>query len=74
MGVVFRVYVAWRLLRLIRPLLAAVVIAGAWLALQAGHARVNSSAASTLERGAAAAAHGLPRALEHGFRPRTRQP
>jgi Na+/H+-translocating membrane pyrophosphatase len=74
MGVILRLCVAWLLLRLIRPLLAVAVIAGAWLALQAGHARVNSSAASTLERGAAAAAHELPRALEHTFQPRTRQP
>ena len=58
-GTIVRLYLGWRLLRLLRPVLAAGLIAGALLALQAGHAHVNRSGADTLQRGAVAATHNL---------------
>lgn len=70
MGTVVRLYLGWRLFRLLRPLLAAALIAGVVLTLRAGtHAHVNRSAASAIERGAAAAGRDLSRALQHAFQP-----
>ena len=37
MGTVVRLYLGWRLLRLIRPLLVAALVAAALLAVRAGH-------------------------------------
>lgn len=73
-GTIMRVYLGWRLLRLLRPLLAAGLIAGALLALQAGHAHVNRSGAGMLQRGAVAATQNLSRALQRGFESNLAQP
>lgn len=70
MSTIVRLYLGWRTLRLLRRLLAAGLIIGIVLALPVGHARVKRSAAVTLQRGAAAAAHNLSRALERGLAPR----
>ena len=64
MGAIVRVYLAWRLFRLVRPLLG--------VALSVGHAPVNRSAARTIERGATTAEKNLPRTLERGFEPSRR--
>ncbi|MFZ1996537.1 MAG: hypothetical protein WAU75_20665 [Solirubrobacteraceae bacterium] len=50
MGTVVRLYLGWRLLRLLRPLIGAALIVAVMLALHGAHAGANSSAASTLER------------------------
>jgi hypothetical protein len=68
-GALVRLYVGWRLLRLLRPILGAAVIAAAVLALHGGHVAVKGSASSPLIRGAAAAQRDLQRALEHAFKP-----
>ncbi len=67
MGIVVRLYLGWRLLRLMRPLLAAALVAAALLAIRAGHVAAKHSAAGALQGGAAAVRHGLPRAFEHAF-------
>jgi Na+/H+-translocating membrane pyrophosphatase len=66
-GTFVRLYVAWRVFRLLRPLLAVGLIVGAVVAFHVGHVRVNRSAASALQRGAAAGGHDLSRALQRGF-------
>jgi hypothetical protein len=48
-GTIVRLYLGWRLLRLIRRLLAAGMIAAMVLALHVGPGHVNSSAARTLQ-------------------------
>jgi hypothetical protein len=67
MGTVLRVYLGWRLVRLLRPLLGAAVLAGVLLALHGHHLQVNRSAARALRGGAVAASRDLQRALERGF-------
>lgn len=67
MGTVVRLYLGWRLFRLLRPVLAAALVAGALLALHSGHVRLKGSAAPALQGGAAAAGGNLPRALEPAF-------
>lgn len=74
MGTIVRLYLGWRLLRLIRPLLAAGILVGMVLALHVGHAHVNSSAARTLQQGATAASHNLSEALPRAFEPGPAQP
>jgi hypothetical protein len=71
---IVRLYLGWRLLRLIRPLAAAGMIAGVVLALHVGHAHVNSAAARTLQNGATAASQNLPEALRRAFEPGRGQP
>jgi hypothetical protein len=71
-GAIVRVYLAWRLFRLLRPLLGVALIVGTVLALSVGHAPVNGSAARTIERGATTAEKNLPRALERAFEPSRR--
>jgi hypothetical protein len=66
-GTLVRLYVGWRLLRLLRPILGAAVIAAAVLALHGGHVAVKSPASSPLVRGAAAAQRDLSRALKRAF-------
>jgi hypothetical protein len=68
-GTLVRLYLGWRLFRLLRPLLGAAAIAAAVLALHSGHVPVKSAASSPLIRGAAAAQRDLQRALEHAFKP-----
>jgi 4-hydroxybenzoate polyprenyltransferase len=65
---IVRLYLAWRLLRWLRPLLAVTVIAGTVIALGVGHARENNPAARGLERGALAVRHDLARAVQHAFK------
>jgi hypothetical protein len=72
MGTVVRLYVGWRLLRLIRPLLAAALVAAALLAIRAGHVPARHSAAGALQGGAAGIGHGLPRAFERAFQTSSR--
>jgi hypothetical protein len=67
MGTVVRLYLGWRLLRLMRPLLAAALVAAALLAAHAGHVTARHSAPGALQGGAAAIGHGLPRAFERAF-------
>ena len=67
MGTVVRLYLGWRLLRLLRPLLAAMLVVAALLALRAGHVAAKHSAAGALQGGVAAVGHGLPRAFERAF-------
>jgi hypothetical protein len=70
-GTLVRLYVGWRLLRLLRPIIAAAVIAAAVLALHTGHLPVKGAGSSSLVRGAVAAQRDLSRALESAFvRPR----
>ena len=67
MGTVVRLYLGWKLLRLMRPVLAAALIAAALLAIRAGHVVTRHSAAGALQGGVAAAGHDLPRAFERAF-------
>jgi len=67
MGTVVRLYLGWRLLRVIRPLLVVALVAAALLVVRAGHVGARHSAAGALQGGAAAIGHGLPRAFEHAF-------
>ena len=70
MGTVVRLYLGWRLLRVIRPLLVVALVAlvaAALLAVRAGHEAARHSAAGAVQGGAAAIGHGLPRAFEHAF-------
>ena len=67
MGTVVRLYLGWRILRLIRPLLVMALVAAALLVVRAGHMADKHSAASAVQGGAAAIGHGLPRAFEHAF-------
>lgn len=69
MGTLVRLYVGWRVLRLVRPLLAAAVIGAAVLALHSGHIAASGAGSTPLVRGAAAAQRNLQRALEHAFVP-----
>jgi hypothetical protein len=71
-GTLVRLYVGWRLLRLLRPILGAAAIAAAVLALHSGHVPVNGAASSPLVRGAAAAQRDLQRALKRAFVPSRR--
>jgi uncharacterized membrane protein len=74
LGTIVRLYVGWRLFRLLRPLLAAALVAAAVLALRVHHAPMDRSAVSSLERGATAVRSDLSRALQRGFRPAPAQP
>jgi hypothetical protein len=67
MGTVVRLYLGWRLLRVIRPLVVVALVAAALLVVRAGHVGPTHSAAGALRGGAAAIGHGLPRAFEHAF-------
>ena len=67
MGTVVRLYLGWRLFRLLRPVLAAALVAGALVAFHSGHVPLKGSAAKALQGGAAAAGRNLPRALERTF-------
>jgi hypothetical protein len=71
-GTLVRLYIGWRLLRLLRPLLLVAVIGAAMLALHSGHVAVKGSRSSPLVRGAAAAQRDLSRALERTFVPSQR--
>lgn len=72
MGTLVRMYVGWRLLRLLRPLLGAAVIGAAVLALHGGHVAAKGAASSPLVRGAGAAQRNRQRALERVFWPSRR--
>ena len=74
MSTIVRLYLGWRLLRLIRPLLAAGMIAGVVIALHVGHVRVNSPPARTLVHSATAANQNLSEALRRAFEPQPAQP
>jgi hypothetical protein len=70
MRTLIRLYIGWRLLRLLRPVLALAAIASVLLVLNVGHvARAPStrSAASTLEDGAGAGQRDLASALARAF-------
>ena len=64
MGIVLRVYLGWRLLRLLRRLLIAAALAGVVLALHGHRVQVNGSAVRALSDDASAALRELPRAFE----------
>ena len=72
MGTLVRLYIGWRLLRLLRPLLGVAAIGAAVRALHSGHVPLNGAASSALVRGAAAAQHDLQRALKRAFVPSRR--
>jgi hypothetical protein len=72
MGAVVRLYVGWRLFRLMRPLLVTALVTAALLAVRTGHVAARHSAAGALQGGAAAIGHGLPRAFEHAFKTSSR--
>jgi hypothetical protein len=74
MGTLVRLYLAWRLVRLLRPLIAVALIASALLALHAGHAHIDDAAARQLHHAAAAAGHNLPAALGRAFEASPPQP
>jgi len=67
MGTVVRLYFGWRLFRLLRPLLGAVLVAGALFAFHSGHVPLKGSGARALQDGVAATGRNLPRALEPAF-------
>ena len=69
MGTLVRLYIGWRVLRLLRPLIGLAAIGAAMLALYSGHVAVKGSASSPLVRGSAAAHHDLSRAFERAFVP-----
>jgi hypothetical protein len=71
-GTLVRLYIGWRVLRLLRPLIGLAAIGAAVLALYSGHVAVKGSAASPLVRGSAAAHHDLSRAFERAFVPSRR--
>jgi hypothetical protein len=71
-GTLVRLYVNWRLLRLLRPILGAAVIAAAVLALYSSHVPVKGAASSPLVRRAAVAQRDLSRALKRAFVPSRR--
>jgi hypothetical protein len=62
-----RLYLGWRLIRLLRPLLAAGVLAAVLLAFHGHSVQLNRPAASALQGGAAAVSPDLTRAFERGF-------
>jgi hypothetical protein len=65
-----RLYIGWRLLRLLRPALGLAAIAGVLLSLHMTHvdgAPPSRSGASALEAGAAAGQRDLTGALERAF-------
>jgi len=66
-GTLVRLYVGWRLLRLLRPILGAAAIAAAVLVLYSGHVAVKTPASRPLLRGAATAQRDLSRALKRAF-------
>jgi hypothetical protein len=67
MRTVVRLYLGWRLFRMLRPILVMALLVGVLLSLHAGHVATSHSAASTLKGGAVTAGHGLARALERAF-------
>ena len=72
MRMLIRLYIGWRLLRLVRPVLTLAAIASVLLVLHVGHvagAPSTRSAASTLEDGAGAGQRDLTSALERAFEP-----
>ena len=68
MRTVVRLYLGWRLIRLLRPLLGAALF---WqeslLAFHGQRVQLNRPAARALQGGAAAASRDLARAFERGF-------
>ncbi|MGZ6563245.1 MAG: hypothetical protein ACXVH3_32035 [Solirubrobacteraceae bacterium] len=74
MSTAIRVYLGWRLLRMLRPLLCATMIIAAVFALNINHATPNRSAAAAIKGGAAAARLDLPRALQRAFQPAHHRP
>jgi len=62
-----RLYLGWRLLRMLRPLLCATIIIATVFASHLNNARPNRSAAAALKGGAVAARLDLPRALRRAF-------
>jgi len=69
-----RLYLGWRLLRMLRPLLCATMIIAAVFASHLNNATPNHSAAAALEGGAAAAGLDLPGALRRAFQPAHHRP
>ena len=60
-------YLGWRLIRLLRPLLGAAVLAGVLLACHGHRVQLNRPAARAFQGGAAAASRDLARAFERGL-------
>jgi hypothetical protein len=71
---VIRLYLGWRLLRMLRPLLCATIIIATVFASHLNNVRPNHSAAAALKGGAAAARLDLPRALQRAFQPAHHRP
>ena len=72
MRTLIRLYIGWRLLRLVRPFLTLAAIASVLLVLHVGHVAgtpATRSPASTLEDGAGAGQRDLTSALERAFEP-----
>jgi hypothetical protein len=70
MRTLIRLYIGWRLLRLVRPVLTLAAIASVLLVLHVGHVTgtpATRSPASTLEDGAGAGQRDLTSALERAF-------
>ena len=64
MSTAIRLYLGWRLLRVLRPLLCATIIIATVFASHLNNATPNPSAAAALKGGAVAARLDLPRALQ----------
>jgi hypothetical protein len=64
-----RLYIGWRLLRMLRPLLCATIIIVIVFASHLNHATPHHSAAAALKGGATTARLDLSRALQRAFRP-----
>jgi hypothetical protein len=69
-----RLYLGWRLLRVLRPLLCATIIVATVFASHLNNATPNRSAAAALKGGAVAARLELPRALQRAFQPAHHRP
>lgn len=67
MSTAIRLYLGWRLLRVLRPLLCATIIIATVFASHLNNARPNRSAAAALKGGAVAARLDLPHALRRAF-------
>ena len=74
MSTAIRLYLGWRLLRVLRPLLCATIIVATVFASHLNNATPNRSAPAALKGGAVAARLDLPRALQRAFQPAHHRP
>ena len=74
MSAAIRLYLGWRLVRVLRPLLCATIIIATVFASHLNDARPNPSPAAALKGAAVAARLDLPRALQQAFQPAHHRP